>query len=61
MSIALYNNTIYMFNKRISSYAIFALLQYKKILIMKNCNPDYLSTFTIPMIASRIKILKYKP
>jgi len=57
LSIELYNNTIYMFNKRVDSYSIFALLEYKKILTIKYCEPDYLSCFTIPMIASKVKKL----
>lgn len=57
LSIELYNNTIYMLNKQVASYSIFALLEYKKILTIKYCNEDYLSCFTIPMIASKVKRL----
>ncbi len=53
----LYNNTIYMLNKPIYSDEISILLNYKRILTMKYCNPTYCEKFTVEMIASRVKLL----
>lgn len=60
MSKQLYNNTVFALNKQINSEAISDLLNYKRILTFKRCNPDYASRFTVEQIASRVKILKYK-
>lgn len=56
----LYNNTVYMLNKSINKDVIFDLLNYKRILMYKICNPDYAGNYTVNMIASKIKLLKYK-
>ena len=57
----LYNNTIFALNRSISGVMMFDLLQYKRILTYKFCNPDYAGQeFTINKIASRVKLLKYK-
>ena len=57
----LYNNIIFSLNKPIQGTVIFDLLNYKRILTYRFCNPDYAgSEFTINKIASRIKLLKYK-
>ena len=60
LSIDLYNNTVFILNKPIPGVAMLSLLNYKRILTYKYCNPDYAKHFTIPMIASKVKILKYK-
>lgn len=39
---------------------MFDLLTYQRILTYKSYNEDYASAFTIPMIASKVKILKFK-
>ena len=53
----LYNNTIFALNKNINKEALSDLIQYKRILTYKICNPDYASPYSIQMIASRIKLL----
>jgi hypothetical protein len=60
MSSALYNNIVFMLNKNIAYDAISDLLNYKRILSYKVCNPNYAGHFTVNMIASKIKLLKYK-
>lgn len=56
----LYNNMVYLLNKSIDKEAVFDLLQYKRILMYKICNPDYAGKYSVNMIASKIKLLKYK-
>jgi hypothetical protein len=56
----LYNNVVYLLNQSIPYTAIIDLLNYKRILTYKACNPDYASCYTVEMIASRVKLLKYK-
>ena len=56
----LYNNTIYSLNLPVNGTVFLDLLNYKRILTYKFCNPDYGLPFTIDMIASRVKLLKYK-
>lgn len=56
----LYNNVVFSLNNSINSVAINDLLNYKRILRYKYCNLDYASSFTVEMIASRVKLLKYK-
>ena len=57
---SLYNNVVYMLNQPVPSTAIIDLLNYRRILTFKWCNPDYASAYTVEQIASRVKILKYK-
>jgi hypothetical protein len=56
----LYNNISYILNKPIPSAAILDLLNYKRILTFKLCNEDYAKHYTVEMIASRVKLLKFK-
>ena len=56
----LYNNTIYSLNQPVNGSVFLDLLNYKRILTYKFCNPDYAKPFTVEMIASRVKLLKYK-
>jgi hypothetical protein len=56
----LYNNVVFSLNNNIPAVAIIDLLNYKRILTFKLCNPDYASGYTVQMIASRVKLLKYK-
>lgn len=56
----LYNNLVFILNKSVNREAIFDLLQYKRILMYKICNPDYAGHYSVNMIASKIKLLKYK-
>lgn len=60
MANSLYNNVVFMLNLPIQSSVILDLLNYRRILTFKYCNPDYAGQYTIEMIASKIKILKYK-
>jgi len=60
LSSDLYNNIVFMLNKSVPSTAILDLLNYKRILQYKTCNPNYAGNFSINSIASRIKILKFK-
>ena len=60
MAGSLYNNTVFMLNKPVNYEAISDLLNYKRILLFKYCNPDYAGKYTVEMIASKIKLLKYK-
>jgi hypothetical protein len=53
----MYNNTVFMLNKTISSTAIFDLIQYKRILFYKQINPDYVACYSVNQIASQVKKL----
>ena len=55
-----YNNIIYSTNYQIPAWAIGDLLNYKRILEYKACNIDYAKSFTVQMIASRVKVLIHK-
>lgn len=55
-----YNNIVFALNNNIPTSAIGDLLNYKRILTYKYCNPDYASKYTVAMIASKIKILIHK-
>jgi hypothetical protein len=56
----LYNNVVFSLNQPIPAGAILDLLNYKRILTFKYCNSDYLPHYTIEMIASRVKLLKFR-
>ncbi len=56
----LYNNTVFILNRPIQREVILDLLNYKRILTFKLCNPDYASHYTVERIASRVKLLIYK-
>lgn len=56
----MYNNTIFSLNQPIDGNVMFDLLNYKRILTYKYCNSEYASIFTIEMIASKVKLLKFK-
>lgn len=60
MAKSLYNNIVFALNKPVSYDVMFDLLNYKRILTYKVCNPDYAGNFSVNKIASRIKILKFK-
>lgn len=55
-----YNNTIFMLNYPVPSTVFSDLINYKRILTYKYCNPNYACAFTVENIASRIKLLIYK-
>lgn len=50
----LYNNISYMLNKPVPSSDILQLIGYRKILMYKYCNPNYVAKYSVPMIASRV-------
>jgi hypothetical protein len=54
---ALYNNTIFALNQPISAVTMLDLLNYKRILAYRICNPNYAGLYTLNMIASRVIIL----
>lgn len=56
----LYNNIVFMLNKSISQEVVLDLLNYKRILLYKICNPNYAGRYSVNMIASKIKLLKHK-
>lgn len=56
----LYNNTVFSLNREIKATVISDLLNYKRILTFKWCNPNYASHFTVNMIASKVKLLIHK-
>lgn len=55
-----YNNIVYMLNLPFPGTVIGDLLNYKRILVYKLCNPNYAVDFTVKMIASRVKLLIHK-
>lgn len=56
----LYNNTVFLLNRKVQSELMLDLLNYKRILQYKLCNPDYASRYTVEQIASRVKLLIHK-
>jgi hypothetical protein len=57
-----YNNISYSLNQLTPKEVIKDLLNYKRILLYRYCNPDYASvcSITFEQIASRIKVLIHK-
>jgi hypothetical protein len=55
-----YNNIVFSLNYPVPGVVIGDLLNYKRILVYKYCNPDYCSQFTVKMIASKVKLLIHK-
>jgi len=55
-----YNNIIFSMNNYIPGPVIGDLLNYKRILTYKYCNPDYCLRFSVQQIASRVKVLIHK-
>jgi hypothetical protein len=60
LSGVLYNNLVFMLNQPIQASVFIDLLTYKRILQYKYVNSDYASDYSVTMIASRVKLLKYK-
>ena len=50
----LYNNISYMLNKPVPSSDILQLIGYRRILMHKYCNPNYVEKYSVQMIASRV-------
>lgn len=57
---SLYNNVIYSLNQKISTEVMFDLITYKRILTYKLCNSNYAKKYSVEMIASKVKILRFK-
>ena len=55
MSVSLYNNVVFMLNKSFDNEVLSDLLNYKRILQYKICNPNYAKHFTVNMIASKVR------
>lgn len=55
-----YNNIVFSFNRNIKGEVMKDLLNYKRILSYKYCNPDYASCFSVEQIASKVKLLIHK-
>ncbi len=60
LSIKLYNSIVFMLSPCNGCDIMGDLLHYRRILTFKYCNPDYASGISVNMIASKIKILKFK-
>lgn len=60
LSKKLYGNTIFALNQPINGTVMFDLLNYRRILSYKFCNVDYAGNYTVNMIASKVKLLKFK-
>jgi hypothetical protein len=56
----LYNNTVFALNMPIPYTTMIDLLNYRRILTYKYCNPDYAKNYSVCQIASKVKLLKYK-
>ena len=56
----LYNNTIFVLNNHINYDVYLDLLTYKRILTYRLYNSDYALPYTDEMIASKVKLLKFK-
>jgi hypothetical protein len=55
-----YNNIIFSMTNYLPGPVIGDLLNYKRILTYKYCNPDYAIRFSVQQIASRVKVLIHK-
>ena len=55
-----YNNIVFSLNQPIKDCVIWDLLNYKRILTYKLCNPEYACGYSVKMIASKVKLLKFK-
>jgi len=60
ISMNLYNNVVFMLKKPVSNHVLKLLLHYRRILTYKICNPNYAGCYSVEMIASKVKLLKYK-
>lgn len=56
----LYNNTVFALNRPVCEDVWLDLLNYKRILTYKFCNPQYASHYSVEQIASRVKLLIFK-
>jgi hypothetical protein len=57
---ALYGNITLMLNNNVSAITIIDLLNYKRILTLRQVNPDYCKDYSIDKMTSRINVLIHK-
>ena len=50
----LYNNISYMLNKPVPADDITQLIGYRRILMYKLCNPNYVHKYSVAMISSKV-------
>lgn len=55
-----YNNIVFSLNRPNKGVVIGDLLNYKRILTYRACNPDYAKAYPLQKIASKVKLLKHK-
>jgi hypothetical protein len=55
-----YNNIIFSMNYNLACSPIGELLNYRRILTYKFCNPNYAKAYSVQRIASRVKVLIHK-
>lgn len=60
LSKKLYNNIVFSLNLYIDYTAMQDLLHYRRILEYKLVNQEYACNYSVNMIASKVKLLKYK-
>ena len=53
----LYYNTIYSLHRNVACGPLSDLLQYKRILLYKSCNPNYCPDYSVEQIAGRVIVL----
>lgn len=56
----MYNNVVFGLNMPVPMEVMGDLLNYKRILRYKFCNPNYAQAYSVNMIASKVKLLKFK-
>lgn len=52
-----YNNIVFQLNWPTPGTLISDLLNYKRILTYKYCSPEYVQSYSVEKIASRVKVL----
>jgi hypothetical protein len=60
LAMSQYANITLALNRVIPTSAIDDLLNYKRILFYKFCNPDYVKHVSVEQIASKVKVLIHK-
>lgn len=55
-----YNNIVFSMNYNLGCSPIGDLLNYRRILTYKFCNPNYAKHYSVQRIASRVKVLIHK-
>lgn len=56
----MYNSLIYMFTCSVNPEVMADLLNYRRILVHRYCNPNYGGGISIDLIASKVKLLIHK-